>query len=89
MISFISSVGLRAGQLAAKPAPLGPGLPGFSFFRNTAYTVKDYEGFAFFSPSLARQAALKTGRFENGRAGPRPTLFISVSTSMTNWVFFI
>ena len=65
MISFISSVGLRAGQLAAKQAPLGPGLPGFSFFLNTAYTVKDYEDFAFFQPVPS-----ETGRFENGPGLP-------------------
>ena len=62
MISFISSVGLRAGQLAAK---LGPRLPGFSFFLNTAYTVKDYEDFAFFQPVPS-----ETGRFENGPGLP-------------------
>ena len=51
----------------AKSAPLGPGLPGFAFFKTTAYTDKDYEGLAFFQP-VPSQA----GRFKNG---PRPTLF--------------
>ena len=65
MISFISSVGLRAGQLAAKSAPLGPGLPGFAFFKTTAYTDKDYEGLAFFQPVPSQ-----TGRFKNGPGRP-------------------
>jgi hypothetical protein len=55
-----------AGLLAAKPALLGPGLPGFAFFKTTAYTDQDYAGLAFYQP-----VPNQTGRFKND---PRPTL---------------
>ncbi len=75
-IILLNNVALRAGQLAAKPAPLGPGLPGCSFLKATVYMDKDYEGFAF------QPIPSQTGRFENGPGGPgpRPTLVKKITS---------